>query len=326
MEPCWAIATTNEGSTSNYRQNERRFGVKSSPPPMAISKNMNRVTKPFNGHTVSAESVICTTGLEVTYKNNLKALQSTHLDVTQGSFVVLLGTSGAGKSTLLRALNGLVQPTAGSVTAAGLGDLANPSNLQRHRRQTGMIFQQHHLIGRLSVLNNVLLGRLGHHSGWRMFCPWTRSEKEQALAVIDRVGLLERALARADQLSGGQQQRVGMARALVQQPRLLLADEPIASLDPNTSLRLLQLLHDICKSDGLTAVISLHQVDFARQFADRIIGLKQGTVVFDGPPQALSEDHVKDLYQHHTSAGASAAGTEQQPIFFQQSPSIEVSS
>ena len=277
-----------------------------------------------NRHPVASDSVICTSGLEVTYKNNLKALKSTGLDITEGSFVVLLGTSGAGKSTLLRALNGLVKPTAGSVTAAGLGDLADPATLQRHRRQTGMIFQQHHLIGRLSVLNNVLLGRLGHHTGWRMFTPWTRSEKEQALAVIDRVGLLERALARADQLSGGQQQRVGMARALVQQPRLLLADEPIASLDPNTSLRLLQLLHDICKSDRLTAVISLHQVEFARQFADRIIGLKQGAVVFDGPPQALSERHVQELYQHHPSTQASAASTGQPPAYIQQSSPIEV--
>lgn len=285
---------------------------------------MNPAITPFKSHPVVTDSVICTASLEVTYKNNLRALKSTSLDITQGSFVVLLGTSGAGKSTLLRALNGLVKPTAGSVTAAGLGDLANPSTLQRHRRQTGMIFQQHHLIGRLSVLNNVLLGRLGHHSGWRMFCPWTRSEKEQALAVIDRVGLLERALARADQLSGGQQQRVGMARALVQQPRLLLADEPIASLDPNTSLRLLQLLHDICKSDGLTAVISLHQVDFARQFADRIIGLKQGAVVFDGSPQALSERHVKELYEHHQIAEASAASNEQHPAYFQQLSPIEV--
>jgi phosphonate transport system ATP-binding protein len=157
-----------------------------------------------------------------------------------------------------------------------------------------------------------------------MFFPLTHLEKEQALAAIDRVGLLDRALARADQLSGGQQQRVGMARALIQQPRLLLADEPIASLDPNTSLRLLQSLHDICKSDGLTAVISLHQVDFARQFADRIIGLKQGAVVFDGPPQALSERLVKDLYQHHTSAAARPAIPAPSPVPFQQSSLIEV--
>jgi phosphonate transport system ATP-binding protein len=273
---------------------------------------------------MSLAPVISTAGLEVTYNNNLQALKNTSLNITQGSFVVLLGTSGAGKSTLLRSLNGLVKPTAGSVTATGLGDLNDPSTLQRHRRQTGMIFQQHHLIGRLSVLNNVLLGRLGHHTGWRMFCPWTRAEKEQALAVIDRVGLLERALARADQLSGGQQQRVGMARALIQQPRLLLADEPIASLDPNTSMRLLQLLHDICKSDGLTAVISLHQVDFAQPFADRIIGLKQGSVVFDGPPQDLSEHHVKELYQHAISTEASAASAQEEPTFFQPSSTIEV--
>jgi phosphonate transport system ATP-binding protein len=164
---------------------------------------------------------------------------------------------------------------------------------------------------------------MGHHSGWRMFCPWTRSEKEQALAVIDRVGLLERALARADQLSGGQQQRVGMARALIQQPRLLLADEPIASLDPNTSLRLLQSLHDICKSDGLTTVVSLHQVDFARQFADRIIGLKQGAVVFDGAPQELSAHQVTDLYRHHTSVEARPVSAAASATVFQQSSLLE---
>jgi len=279
-------------------------------------KDMNLASTPFDSHRMATDSVICTADLEVTYKNNLKALKSTSLDITQGSFVVLLGTSGAGKSTLLRALNGLVKPTAGSVIAAGLGDLVDPSTLQRHRRQTGMIFQQHHLIGRLSVLNNVLLGRMGHHSGWRMFCPWTRSEKEQALAVIDRVGLLERALARADQ-------RVGMARALIQQPRLLLADEPIASLDPNTSLRLLQSLHDICKSDGLTTVVSLHQVDFARQFADRIIGLKRGAVVFDGAPQELSAHQVTDLYRHHTSVEARSVSAAASATVFQQPSLLE---
>jgi len=285
---------------------------------------MNPVNLQHHVNPASGQTVIRTSNLAVTYKNNLKALKSTSLDIAQGSFVVLLGTSGAGKSTLLRALNGLVKPTSGSVLATGIGDLTERSTLQRHRRQTGMIFQQHHLIGRLSVLNNVLLGRLGHHTGWRMFSPWTLSEKELALAAIDRVGLLERALARADQLSGGQQQRVGMARALVQQPRLLLADEPIASLDPNTSLRLLQSLHDICKSDGLTAVVSLHQVDFARQFADRIIGLKQGSVVFDGPPQALSERQVKDLYQYQTSTEASPPSAIQGLAPFQQSSLIEV--
>lgn len=248
-------------------------------------------------------SAIQTKSLEVKYPNGYKALHSTSLDIKQGAFVVLLGTSGAGKSTLLRSLNGLVQPSSGSITVEGLGDLAASGVLKRHRRQTGMIFQQHHLIGRLSVLNNVLLGRIGHHAGWRMFTGWTRAEKEQALAVIERVGLLDRALTRADQLSGGQQQRVGMARALVQKPKLLLADEPIASLDPNTSVRLLQSMHDICKSDGLTAVVSLHQVELAKRFADRIIGLQGGAVVFDGPPAELTAHRAEVLYRHaqHTS-------------------------
>lgn len=251
-----------------------------------------------NLHIPLSRPAIQTKAIEVIYPNGFKALQSTTLDIAQGSFVVLLGTSGAGKSTLLRSLNGLVEPSSGQVYIEGLGDLKDPATLKRHRRQTGMVFQQHHLIGRLSVLNNVLLGRLGYHMGWRMFTPWTRAEKEQALAVIERVGLLDRALTRADQLSGGQQQRVGMARALIQQPKILLADEPVASLDPNTSVRLLQSMHDICKSDGLTAVVSLHQVDLARQFADRIIGLKGGAVVFDDAPQMLTAERAEALYQH----------------------------
>lgn len=246
----------------------------------------------------ASATAIQTKALEVIYPNGYKALHSTTLNISQGSFVVLLGTSGAGKSTLLRSLNGLVQPSTGSVLIEGIGDLANAAVLKQHRRQTGMVFQQHHLIGRLSVLNNVLMGRLGYHAGWRMFTPWTRAEKEQALAVIDRVGLLDRALTRADQLSGGQQQRVGMARALIQQPKILLADEPVASLDPNTAVRLLQSMHDICKSDGLTAVVSLHQVDLARQFADRIIGLKDGSVVFDGSPEELTAERAQALYRH----------------------------
>lgn len=258
-------------------------------------KSENSILK---AQTSSSAIAIETHALEVTYPNGYKALHSTTLNITKGSFVVLLGTSGAGKSTLLRSLNGLVKPSTGSVRIDGLGDLANAAVLKRHRRQTGMVFQQHHLIGRLSVLQNVLLGRLGYHTGWRVFTPWTRAEKEQALAVIERVGLLERALTRADQLSGGQQQRVGMARALVQQPRILLADEPVASLDPNTSVRLLQSMHDICKTDGLTAVVSLHQVDLARQFADRIIGLKGGAVVFDGSPELLTVERAEALYQH----------------------------
>ncbi len=259
-----------------------------------------------------------TRDLEVTYElggNPIKALQRNSLTIEQGTFVVLLGASGAGKSTLLRTLNGLVRPTSGSVIAEGIGDLAERGALRRHRRQTGMVFQQHHLIGRLSVLHNVLMGRLGYHGAWATLMPWSRHEKELALAAIERVGLLDRALQRADQLSGGQQQRVGVARALVQEPRTLLADEPVASLDPATAERLLRLIHDICKTDGLTAVVSLHQMEFARQFADRIIGLKGGAIVFDGTPDELTGEQATVLYGGAGGTPLSAVPSEETPSF-----------
>lgn len=261
----------------------------------------------------TAPAAIQTRNLEVTYVTRgvaVQALKRTSLTIAQGAFVVLLGASGAGKSTLLRSLNGLVRPTAGSVIAAGSGDLGGRGALRRHRRQTGMVFQQHHLIGRLSVLHNVLMGRLGYHGSWATLMPWSRSEKELALAAIERVDLLDRALQRADQLSGGQQQRVGVARALVQAPRMLLADEPVASLDPATAERLLGLMRNICKTDGLTAVVSLHQVEFARQFADRIIGLKGGAIVFDGTPDELTDERATALYG---GAPLAAAPSEEAP-------------
>jgi len=203
---------------------------------------------------------------------------------------------------LLWTLNGLVQPSAGAIEVEALGALSDRRVLRLHRQRTGMVFQQHHLIGRSSVLANVLTGRLGYHSALATLRPWSRADKQRALAALERVGLLEQALRRADELSGGQQQRVGIARALVQQPKLLLADEPVASLDPATAERVLALLHGICKTDGLTAVVSLHQVEFAQRFADRIVGLAGGQVVFDGTPAELTPAHAKSLY------AASAAG------------------
>ena len=230
----------------------------------------------------------------VTYPNGTVALQPTRLDIAAGAFTVLLGPSGAGKSTLLRSMNGLVRPTQGQVlTAEGTPILRA---LRAHRARTGMVFQQHQLIGRLTALGNVLTGRLGYHSGLRSLWPLSRAEKRLALEALDRVGLLDRALHRADQLSGGQQQRVGIARALAQQPRLILADEPVASLDPATAARVLELLHGICIADGISAVVSLHQIEFARRFADRIIGLAAGAVVFDGPAHALDDDAIARIY------------------------------
>lgn len=232
----------------------------------------------------------------MTYPGGGRALRPVTLAFGQGEFIVLLGASGAGKSTLLRCLNGMVRPSAGRVIARDLGDIAEPRALRQHRRRTGMVFQQHHLIGRLTVLANVLTGRLGYHGSMATLLPWSRDEKALALSSIDRVGLIDHALKRADQLSGGQQQRVGVARALVQAPSVLLADEPVASLDPATAERLLELMHGICKRDGLTAVVSLHQLDFARKFADRIIGLAGGSLLFDGPPALLTDDVAAGLY------------------------------
>src|SRR5262245_34269428 len=234
--------------------------------------------------------------LEVIYPNGTRALAPTTLSIEQGRFTVLLGSSGAGKSTLLRTLNGLVRPTAGGIRVDGVGALRDKRTMRTHRRATGMVFQQHQLIGRASVLTNVLTGRLGYHSGLRTLFPWPVAEKRRALDAIERVDLIEYALRRADQLSGGQQQRVGIARALVQAPSLILADEPIASLDPATADRVLGLLHAICKADGITAVVSLHQLDFARRYADVIVGLAQGAVVFHGPANRLGAAEIRKIY------------------------------
>lgn len=233
-------------------------------------------------------------GLGVRFGNGVVALGRVDLQFAPGAFTVLLGPSGAGKSTLLRCLNGLVTPSEGQVLGPDGTPIAR--RLRAHRRETGMVFQQHQLIGRLSAMENVLIGLLGQRSGWRALMPASRAERERALDALERVGLLDRALTRADALSGGQQQRVGIARALVQRPRLMLADEPVASLDPVTAARVLDLLARICREDGITAIVSLHQLDFARAYADRIIALAAGSVVFDGPPARLAEDDIARIY------------------------------
>ncbi len=232
----------------------------------------------------------------VVYPNGTRALHPTSLDFAEGEFTVLLGPSGAGKSTLLRSLNGLVPLTEGHVETARLGALRTTRAWREHRRATGMVFQQHQLIGRLTAFANVLTGRLGHHGTLRSLLPLSEVEKRLALDALERVGLLDFALRRADQLSGGQQQRVGIARALAQAPNLILADEPVASLDPATAERVLALLHEICRQDGLSAIVSLHQVELARQFADRIIGIGGGRMVFDGPPEDLDEAAIRRIY------------------------------
>jgi len=244
----------------------------------------------------TTSTFISVTGVKVVYPNGTVALKPISIDFADNEVTVLLGPSGAGKSTLLKTLNRLVAPTRGQVDVRGVGTLTPGRVLRAHRRRTGMVFQQHQLIGRLTVLQNVLLGRLGHYPFWRTLLPMPRQDRQWALECVDRVGLLEKALVRCDALSGGQQQRVGIARALAQRPHLMLADEPVASLDPAASERVLSLLRDICRQDSIPAIISLHQLEYARQFADRIIGLSHGELVYDGPPSGLNQKTLNTIY------------------------------
>lgn len=235
-------------------------------------------------------------GVKVVYPNGTVALQPVDIDFADNEVTVLLGPSGAGKSTLLRVLNQLVVPTAGTVSVRDLGELSTRKLVRAHRLRTGMVFQQHQLIARLSALQNVLLSRIGNYSFLRSLFPLPEDERRWALECLDRVGLFEKALERCDALSGGQQQRVGIARAIAQRPDLILADEPVASLDPASSELVLSTLRDICRQDGIPAIVSLHQLEYARQFADRVIGLSRGALVFDGPPKKLTDDALERIY------------------------------
>jgi len=234
--------------------------------------------------------------VSVTFSGGVEALRSVSLEIRRAEVTVLLGRSGAGKSTLLRCLNRLQVPTSGSIGVADVGDLSDRAAVAAHRRRTGMIFQLHHLHGRQTVLKNALMGRLGYHSPLRSLFPLPDADVRLAMECLDRVGLAAKAMRRVDQLSGGERQRVGIARALVQRPRLLLADEPVASLDPATARPLLERIRTICREDGLTAVISLHQLEYARAFAERLVGLAEGRIVFDGPPDALDEESLRKIY------------------------------
>lgn len=238
-----------------------------------------------------------------------------------GEITVLLGLSGSGKSTMLRHINGLHSATEGSVRVLG-SDLAGMSGreLRELRRDVGMIFQHFNLVGPMSVLENVCTGRLGSLRGPRLsLLMYPRSVREEALAQLARVGLADQAHQRADTLSGGQQQRVAIARALMQKPRILVADEPVASLDPVSSLQVMDLLKTIAAEDELTVIASLHQVQLAIDFADRIVGLRDGAIVFDRRSDAIDAAAAGAIYQSvagparsdHAVAEAAGKGEEQ---------------
>ncbi|MBN2630705.1 MAG: phosphonate ABC transporter ATP-binding protein [Rhodobacteraceae bacterium] len=227
-----------------------------------------------------------------------KAVDRVSLDIPPGQFVGVIGRSGAGKSTLLRLVNRLIDPTQGQITYGPRDVTALKGRaLREWRRDCAMIFQQFNLVERLDVLSNVLVGRLADHGFFSsMAMQFSDAERAEALRALDRLDLLPQALQKAGTLSGGQQQRVAIARALVQRPRIMLADEPIASLDPGNATRVMEALKTINGEDGLTVLVNLHTLDTARAYCHRIIAMRGGRVYFDGVPRQLTDDVVRDIY------------------------------
>ena len=237
-------------------------------------------------------------GLSKEYVPGKPVLRGIDVEVSALGITAVIGPSGTGKSTLIRCINRLVEPTSGEIVFQGR-DLARMRgvDLRHSRRQIGMVFQEYNLVERLTVMENVLCGRLGYVSPWRA---WRRrfpaEDIARAQSLLETVGLAGFANQRADALSGGQRQRVGIARAVMQQPRLLLADEPTSSLDPRTSVEIMQLLADVARSHRIPVLVNMHDVSLARRFADRILGMSGGRIVFDGPPAQLSDATLTQIY------------------------------
>ena len=246
------------------------------------------------------------------YKTGDAALRGVSFSVGSGEIIGLIGPSGAGKSTLIRCVNRLVEPTSGKVQ---LGDLElttlGKSALRRARRRIGMIFQEYALVERLTVMENVLSGRLGYTGFWASFFRrFPQADITRAFAVLERVGLLDHVDKRADALSGGQRQRVGIARALVQEPELLLVDEPTASLDPKTSRQVMRLITELCAERRLAAIVNIHDVALAQMFLPRIVGLRAGEIVYDGPASGLTPEVLTRIYGEEDWSKASADAGE----------------
>ncbi len=235
---------------------------------------------------------------------NTVAVDHVSLSVGRGEFVGIIGRSGAGKSTLLRLINRLNEPTSGTVRCGpALVSELKGAALREWRRDCAMVFQQFNLVGRLDVLTNVLMGRLTSVPTWRaLLCAWTDADRLAALQTLDRFGMADFAAQRCDQLSGGQQQRVAICRALMQQPRIILADEPIASLDPRNTQLVMDALAAINRELGITVLCNLHSLEIARSYCSRLVGMSAGRVVFDGTAAQLSDDIAQELYGLEVSA------------------------
>lgn len=241
--------------------------------------------------------------LEVQYRGKV-ALHGINVQFGPG-FTAIIGPSGAGKSTLMRALCGLVPISGGQILLDGqpLGPLRS-ATLRRQQRHIGMVFQQFNLVKRLTALDNVLLGALGRVGQLGAVGIMPQAEREYAMHLLERVGLVDHAWKRADQLSGGQQQRVGIARALAQRPRVILADEPISALDPRSSHEVMTILQGIQEQDGIAVIANLHFLDTVRQYAQRVVALKAGRLAFDGLPAQLGPELIRELYDHELEPAA----------------------
>jgi len=237
-------------------------------------------------------------GLSKTYDAKTNVLNNVNFSVEPGEFISIIGPSGAGKSTLMRCINRLVNHSEGKVIFddEDIGTLKK-KELRKLRTNIGMIFQHYNLVPRLSVIENVMHGRFGYKTTLQgILGRFTEEEKEHAFFLLEKLGIEEHAYKRCDQLSGGQQQRVGICRALNQKPKLLLCDEPIASLDPNSSKIIMDYLKSVSTEMGITCIVNLHQVDIAQSYSSRIIGLKKGEIVFDGPTARLYENQISNIY------------------------------
>ncbi|WP_107943472.1 phosphonate ABC transporter ATP-binding protein [Metasolibacillus fluoroglycofenilyticus] len=247
---------------------------------------------------IVTQTVLELRNIEKSYDMKTLIIKDIDLQLKQGEFVSIIGPSGAGKSTLLRCINRMIEPTDGDIIFDGTNiTQLNKAALRKQRTKIGMVFQHYNLVSRLTVFENVLHGRFGYKSTLQgILGLYTEEEKILALSILEKLGMKDHVYKRCDQLSGGQKQRVGIARALVQQPKLLLCDEPIASLDPNSSKVIMDHLKEISQSMGITVLVNLHQVDVALKYSDRIIGLNRGSKLFDDLPKRLNQMDIRNIY------------------------------
>lgn len=232
------------------------------------------------------------------YEGGVKALDQISFVVPDGQFLAVIGLSGSGKSTLLRCINRLIDPTEGQILWNGVDiTAASPEELRLIRRRIGMVFQHFNLVYRSKVITNVLAGRLGYvNPAWSLINRFPKEDLQKAMKQLERVGIADKAYQRADELSGGQQQRVGIARAMMQDPQMILADEPVASLDPVLAHSIMRYLEEINKQDGAMVLCSLHFLDLVHRYADRVIALNEGKLVFEGSPQEIDDVKFKEIY------------------------------